>query len=80
MNRRTILILGGAALAAALQSPHCRLTSLLLEGNRLGDAGGVAVAAALQSPHCRLTSLLLSGNELRAATQLFNGYPWVVTG
>jgi hypothetical protein len=45
------------ALAASLQSEHCKLTSLGLTSNSLGHAGGAAVFASLQSQRPRrLTS------------------------
>ena len=50
------------ALAAALQSEHCRLTSLDLGSNGLKRTTGVALAKALKSEHCHLTSLSLFNN------------------
>jgi hypothetical protein len=40
-----------------MQSEQCRLTSLDLTDNELGEAGAKALGAALQSKHYHLTSL-----------------------
>ena len=58
------------AIAEALKSPNCQLTSLYLRGSRgsrgskISDAGARAIAEALKSPNCQLTSINLGWNEI----------------
>jgi hypothetical protein len=59
LNANDIDAKGAKALAAALQHPNCKLTSLHLNHNYIDAEGAKALAAALQHPNCKLTSLYL---------------------
>ena len=58
---------GAVAVAKALESGRCLLTSLDLKNNYIGDAGAAAVAKALESERCLLTSLSLHGSGIGEA-------------
>jgi hypothetical protein len=55
-------------LAAALQSPNCKLTSLYLSNNQVSDIR--ELSAALQSPNCKLTELGLQNNQVSDIREL----------
>ena len=55
---------GSTAVAAALQSPACRLTRLGHWRNSLGEVGGQEIAKSLASAHCCLTELDIGWNEI----------------
>jgi hypothetical protein len=52
------------AVAAALQSPACKLERLGHWRNNLREAGGHAIATSLSSAHCSLTELDIGWNEI----------------
>ena len=55
---------GAVALAKALESGKCLLTSLDLRHNIIGRAGAAALAKALESGQCQLTSLDVVGESM----------------
>jgi len=57
---------GADVIAQALKSPLCRLTSLILTNNNIGDPGGMAIGVALQFSKT-LAVLDLGGNKLESA-------------
>ena len=57
--------IGAEHIKAALQdSNFCKLTSLNLNDNNIGDEGAAHIKAALQDSNCELTNLDLSGNKI----------------
>ncbi|MEC7030953.1 MAG: hypothetical protein VXW87_04765, partial [Pseudomonadota bacterium] len=52
------------ALAEALQSSKCQLTSLYLDVAYIGDEGSNKLDESLQNPNCKLTTLHLQYNEV----------------
>ena len=58
---------GVVSLCEALKEPSCKVTTLGVGGNCIGDAGIVSLCEALKQPSCQVTTLGLVGNSITDA-------------